>query len=68
MSNRNNDDLVYDRRLVVLNTRLGSLDSKTLDAHIKKLPDLTAQSEEWPMFVEEQADGSEPTFAAIEQK
>lgn len=67
MSNRN-DDLVYDKRLVTLNTRLGSLDGKTLDAHIKKLPDLSAQSEEWPMFVEEDVDGSEPTFAAIEQK
>lgn len=63
-----NTDLVYDKRLVVLNTRLGSLDAKTLDAHIKKLPDLAAQSEDWPMFVEEEADGSEPTFAAIEEK
>ncbi len=62
------DDLVYDKRLVVLNTRMGSLDSKSLDAHIKKLSDSAAQSEEWPMFVEEQADGSEPTFAAIEEK
>lgn len=63
-----NEDLIYDKRLVALNTRLGTLDAKTWDAHLKKLADVAAQSEEWPMFVEEQGDGSEPTFAAIEEK
>lgn len=63
-----NNELLFDTRLVTLNTRLNNLDTKTLDAHLKKLPDLQAQSEEWPMFVEEAADGSEPTFAAIEEK
>jgi hypothetical protein len=62
-----NSELLFDKRLVTLNTRLNNLDTKTLDAHLKKLPDLQAQSEEWPMFVEE-TDGSEPTFAAIEEK
>lgn len=63
-----NEDLVYDKRLTALNTRLGNMDAKTWDAHIKKLADVKAQAEEWPMFVEEQIDGSGPTFAAIEEK
>ncbi len=63
-----NEDLIYDKRLIALNTRLGNLDTKTWETHIKKLSDLKSQAEEWPMFVEEQIDGSEPTFAAIEQK
>lgn len=63
-----NEDLIYDKRLVAINTRLGHLDAKALDAHITKLVDVQAQSEEWPMFVEEQTDGSEPTFAAIVEK
>lgn len=63
-----NEDLIYDKRLVALNTRLGHLDTKTLEAHLNKLVDVQAQSEEWPMFVEEQGDGTEPTFASIEQK
>jgi hypothetical protein len=63
------EDLVYDNRLVVLNTKLGYLDEKNWDAHQKKLPDLKNQAEEWVMFTEESIDGSgEPTFAAIEQK
>lgn len=63
-----NEDLMYDKRLIALNTRLGNLDAKAWDVHLKKLADLEAQSEEWPMFVEEQGDGSEPTFASIEEK
>jgi hypothetical protein len=62
------DDLVYDKRLTALNTRLGSLDAKAWDTHLKKLADLKSQTEEWPMFVEEQIDGSEPTFASLEEK
>lgn len=63
-----NNDLLYDSRLVTLNTRLGNLDAKTLEAHLKKLPDLKSQAEEWPMFSDEQIDGAEPTFAAITEK
>lgn len=62
------EDVTYDKRLVTLNTKFGNLDTKSLDAHLKKLPDMKAQSEEWVMFTEETGDGSEPTFAAIEQK
>lgn len=62
------DDVIYDKRLVTLNTRFGALDAKGWDAHLKKLPDIKAQSEEWLMFTEESVDGTEPTFAAIEQK
>lgn len=62
------NDLIYDKRLTALNTRLGNLDAKAWDTHLKKLADLKSQAEEWPMFVEEQDDGSEPTFAAIEEK
>lgn len=62
------EDLVYDKRLVALNTRFGNLDTKKWNDHLKKLPDVKAQSEEWVMFTEETGNGSEPTFAAIEQK
>lgn len=63
------DDLVYDKRLVGLNTKFGFLNEKNLDAHTKKLPDLQGQSEEWVMFTEEDTtNGAEPTFAGIEQK
>jgi len=65
---KRSDDLIYDKRLVVLNTKFGYVDEKALEAHTQKLPDLKDQAEEWAMFTEEVVDGEEPTFAAIEQK
>lgn len=64
-----NNNLLFDNRLIQLNQRLGKLDAKTWENHITKLTDVANLGEEFVMFTEEAEDGADqPTFAALESK